>query len=482
MSSNDRNTNKRKAMESNTELLNICDENSNHANDANTIQNTAECCTEHTSGRNNSVEESQRDINEEMTGIVESPKSQEIINEKNEEDSLVITTSFSDNDYIGKAETLFKSEEFCNYVETQKRLDTTINSLRLLMLTVRNSAFGFQNFLADFNDLITQSGWIRKDFDIIGLFQNPDESIIAKDWFESIIRGVELVDKAAKCEVDSDLGRVPPRTFRACLKLASRFDPVTTLSTLTPMFTLKKELSDATLAYAIQRCATGFYNYAKWMLSTERKITVELLKTLNLTEEIDVLYNSLRSSAKEKLSRIYRELSTSICELSSNDIDWLETASEHLIEESGNLYDKTEHYSAAKSLLKKSFFKIALSDIFKMYNDISKAIDKFAKDTKDIVASEDKEVWNDLMFKMKNRIEEFLASLDIYKNPAVIEDVTIWDDTMDYVEIIDAEEEEGRELGMISQVHSIGFYVANGEGPKDYIEKTKVTVYRNPQS
>lgn len=482
MSSKDRNVNKGGIVESNTEPLNISDGNCDHATNAKNPENTVECCTEHTLGTDNSEEKSQHDINKEMIGIVERPENQGSLNVEKGEEPLTITTLGSGDDYIGKAETLLRSDEFCNYDKTQKRLFATINSLKLLMLTVRSGAFGFQKFSADFNDLITQSGWIRKDFDIIGLYQNPDESVIAKDWFESIIKGVELVDKAAKGEVDSDLGRVPPRTFRACLKLASRFDPVTTLSTLTPMYTLKKELLDATLAYAIQRCATGFYNYAKWMLSTERKITAELLKTLNLNEEIDVLYNSLGSSAKEILSRIYGELSTSICEISSNDINWLETASEHLIEESGVLYDKVEQYSATISSLKKSFFKAALSDMFKMYNDVSKAIDKFAKETKDIVASEDKEVWKDLMFKMKNRIEEFLVSLDIYRNPEVIEDVTIWDDTMDYVEIIDADEEEGHELGMISQVHSIGFYVAYGEGSKDYIEKTKVTVYRSPQS
>lgn len=482
MSSKDRNVNKGKVMESNTELLNIGDENSNHATNSKNPENTEGCCTEHTLETDNSVDESRQDINEEMTGIVDRQEKQESMNVEKEEEPSAITTLCSCSDYISKVETLLKSEEFLNYEETQKRLYTTINSLKLLMLTVRKGAFGFQKFSADFNDFISQSGWVRKDFDIIGLYQNPDENVIAKDWFESIIKGVELVGKAAKGEVDSDLGRVPPRTFRACLKLASRFDPVTTLSTLTPMYTLKKELPDASLAYAIQKCATGFYNYAKWMLSTERKITVELLKTLNLNEEIDVLYNSLNSSAKENLSRIYGELSTSICELSSNDIDWLETASERLIEESGALYDKVEQYSATKFSLKKSFFKTALSDIFKMYNDVCKAIDKFAKDTKDIVASEDKEEWKDLMLKTKNLIEDFLATLDIYRNPAVIEDITIWDDTMDFVEIIDADEEEGHELGMISQVHSIGFYMSDGEGPKDYIEKTKVTVYRSPQS
>lgn len=386
---------------------------------------------------------------------------------------------------------ILASEEFKNHVETQSKLEATLGKLREAILIVRRGAFEFQTFSTEYNDLITKSDWTKKEFDVIGLYQNPTESEIAKDWFNSIASALDLINKSVNGETDEKLGRVPPCNFRACLKMASHSDSVITLSTLTPIYRLKKALTDVALSDSVQPGVTELYTYSKWILSTEKRIIAELLKALKLEDRITEVENKLNSSVRGHISRLHDELSLygtsdiqpdeSESTISDDDVELMQTARESLVEDSRELYNQDEELTATIGSLRKSFFKGALSDLYKMFNALCKTIDRFNAATRQIQDSEDKEIWNGLLLKIKNRIEAFLGTLNVYKNPDVFENTTVWNDTMEYVEILDAEDDDTHEHGMISQVHSIGFFIANSDGEKEYIEKTRVSVYRNTQ-
>ena len=49
---------------------------------------------------------------------------------------------------------------------------------------------------------------------------------------------------------------------------------------------------------------------------------------------------------------------------------------------------------------------------------------------------------------------------------------------MDFIEIMEGEEDDSKPEGQISKINSIGFYYLLDGEKKVYIEKTKVFVYR----
>jgi hypothetical protein len=85
--------------------------------------------------------------------------------------------------------------------------------------------------------------------------------------------------------------------------------------------------------------------------------------------------------------------------------------------------------------------------------------------------------WRNILIDIKCKIIGYLNDLGIYENETVKEDETIWNDSMDFIDIIEGEEDNDKPEGQISKINSIGFhYLVNEE--KKYIEKTKVFVYR----
>ena len=73
---------------------------------------------------------------------------------------------------------------------------------------------------------------------------------------------------------------------------------------------------------------------------------------------------------------------------------------------------------------------------------------------------------------------DYLNRLGIYENETIIENETIWKDDMDFIEIMEGEEDDTKPEGQISKINSIGFHYIIDENKKEYIEKTKVFVYR----
>lgn len=384
-------------------------------------------------------------------------------------------------------DSFFKSEPYIEYEKLSSEFTESKRKFHDCVSLVRKGAIEYQLFLEEYNGILGRISWLGKEFDFIRLFQNPSENEISKDWFESIARALVLIEKSGQEEVDDKLGRIPPKNFRACLKLVSKQEMVATLPTLTPIYTLKNPLDSEVMTTSVRNSIKTFYNNAKWLLSSERKITSELVKSLkaesdysieNINESEIVSKMRVIQSRLQAYGSSEEEKKEAFATFDKDEFDAVVNAQNLLTGEIHNLYQKNEELKVFSEGLKKSFLKSALADIYRLSNELDKVGEKFDKETTSLTEDINKDYWQSQLIELKSSVIKFLSKLDIYENPRVVKEETIWDDTMDYLEPIEAVDDAEKPLGLVCEVRSTGFYYQSGD-EKEYIERTKVILYRN---
>ena len=409
--------------------------------------------------------------------------------------------SQSEELYIKKIESLRQSlqkieseEEYKFYTSSIEYLSNIKSRYNKIQILIQKANIYFEELNSQLSDVISNSKIFEKNFDVLCLFKSPDINKEAKDWFESLTYALELMQKAAKGEKDEKLGRIPPFNFRACIKSASSFDPVYSVSVSTPIYRVKPGTCTDEFFPIAWKGSNSFTLHSKYLLNTEQKLKKVLLMVLPESEKakefIELCSAPLMDEDKDlisymseigpKLDSIESDIK---CDMYGNvdELNNIETSvskiSNSLSDLNNLLYDAKERAMNCVCALEKHFYKVGLSDLFKLYNDISKLILSFENTDVATLRDEESFKWQKLLLELKNKVKDFLYFLDIEENKPVYENETIWKDDMDFIEIMEAEEDDSKPEGLISKINSIGFHYTL-EGKTEYIEKTKVFVFR----
>ena len=360
---------------------------------------------------------------------------------------------------------------------------------------IQKANIAFESLNSDISTIIANTNMFEKNFDVLCLFKSPDINTEAEDWFLSLSEALDLMKKAKKGVKDERLGRIPPLNFRACIKNSSQFDPIYTMSISTPIYRVKVGCCSDDFFPYVRRVANSFSLHCKYLLNTEQKLKSVLLTILQESDKDkrikdmcliptmggDKEPNKYLEDIEEKLESIKTDIEIK----DYNSVEELETIKETLIsfpnkltEFNNILYeakDKVTNYIAA---VEKQFYKVALSDFFKMYNDITKLILSLEKKVAEASRNDEFQKWRNILLEIKSEMIDYLNRLDIYENDTIMENETIWNDDMDFIEIMEGEEDDSKPEGQISKINSIGFHYIGDRNKKEYIEKTKVFVYR----
>lgn len=379
-------------------------------------------------------------------------------------------------------EKIQSDEEYLFLTKTKGNIKEAIRTFEDLKTIIQKANIEYENVKSDIGSIIAESQLFEKNFDAICLFKSPDQSVEAKDWFSSLSNALLLMEKAAKGEIDEKLGRIPPSNFRACIRQSSQFDPVYSISISTPIYRLKpKACSELLSSFAI-KVANSLSLQSKYLLNTEQELKSELLKVLSESQtckDVAALQNSID---KSELEELMLNLDNSIGTDNRDELEQLFSDvtkfQDGLEELNKSIYDQSCQITKTVSSLQDSFYKNSLKDFYKLFNDVSKLLRSFTSLDFSNINESEKEIWQSLLINLKSRVLKFLNYLSIYENEAVEEEVTIWNDSMDFIEILEAEEDDSKDEGLISKINSTGFYYKNADGEKTLIEKTKVFVYR----
>lgn len=391
--------------------------------------------------------------------------------------------------------TLRSEEEYSFYESSLEYLSDIKKKYNNIQTLIQKANISFEKFNYNISTIISESKIFEKNFDVLCLFKSPDISNEAKDWFVSLTRALDLMEKALKGETDEKLGRIPPANFRACIKNSSQYDPIYTMSVSTPIYRVKADSCSDEFFPIAWKGANSFSLYSKYLLNTEQKLKTVLLTVLP-ESDIDKAINAdclpptiegdkdpitFISELESKLDAIELDIKCDTFE-SLEELDFIESFISNfpvkLTEINNLLYESKERVKDSLTSVEKQFYKTGLSDLFKMYNDISKLILSFEKTDAATLRGEDSQSWHNILLDLKLKTTDYLNRLGIYENETVIENATIWNENMDFIEILEGEEDNSKPEGQISKVNSIGFYYMQASGKKDYIEKTKVFVYR----
>lgn len=392
-------------------------------------------------------------------------------------------------------ERIESNNEYIFYKTTSNELvEIRENRLDQIIHLIQKANILFEQLIIDLTSIIANSNLFEKNFDVLCLFKSPDQSTEAKDWFDSLHRALELMDKAAKKEVDNGLGRIPPSNFRACIKSSSLFDPVYTISVSTPIYRVKTGACSEEFFPIAQKGANSFTMHTKYILNAEQKLKTTLLKVLSDSDEIKGI-NQLcilpvvngGDNPIERMRKIRSCIETLEEHISIEDYECVDLVDvfdaeihqflDSLPELNNILYNAKDSLLNKVVSIEKNFYKTSLSDVFKLYNDISKMCISFEKTDLSMSENEESLRWQNILIDIKCKIIKYLNELGIYENETVKENETIWNDSMDFIDIIEGEEDNDKPEGQISKINSIGFYYLVHE-EKKYIEKTKVFVYR----
>ena len=364
-----------------------------------------------------------------------------------------------------------------------------------LQSLIQKANIAFESLNSSISTIIADTKIFEKNFDVLCLFKSPDINKEAEDWFLSLSKALDLMEKAVKGEIDEKLDRIPPSNFRACIKNSSKFDPIYTISVLTPIYRVKAGTCTDDFFPIAWKGANSFSLHSKYLLNTEQKLKSVLLKVLSESDndkEIKSLCLVPPIVGDKEPQKYLEDIELRLSDIKSdieikdyNNIEELKNIEESLqkfpddlININSSLYETKEKLSDCISSVEKQFYKVALSDLFKMYNDIVKQILYFEKAEVETLCKEESQKWHDMLLGIKGKITDYLNRLGIYENKTVIENETIWQDDMDFIEIMEGEEDDNKPEGLISKINSIGFHYIDGENKKKYIEKTKVFVYR----
>lgn len=392
-------------------------------------------------------------------------------------------------------ERIESNNEYVFYKTTSNELvEIRENRLEQICHLIQKANILFEQLNIDLTSIVANSNLFEKNFDVLCLFKSPDQSTEAKDWFDSLHRALELMDKAAQNEVDDGLGRIPPYNFRACIKSSSLFDPVYTIAVSTPIYRVKPAACSEEFFPIAQKGANSFTMHTKYLLNAEQKLKSTLLKVLPDSAEIKAI-NQLcilptvngGDNPIERMREIRSGIETLKEHISIDDYESVNVLDDidaqihqfldSLPELNNILYNAKETLLNRVVSIEKNFYRTSLSDVFKLYNDICKMCLSFEKTVLSMSENEEFLRWRNILIDIKCKIIGYLNDLGIYENETVKEDETIWNDSMDFIDIIEGEEDNDKPEGQISKINSIGFYYLVNE-EKKYIEKTKVFVYR----
>ena len=390
---------------------------------------------------------------------------------------------------------LRSDEEYAFYVSSTEFLSDVKKRYNNIQSLIQKANIAFESLNSDISTIITEAKIFEKNFDVLCLFKSPDINKEAKDWFSSLSGALDLMEKAMKGEKDENLGRIPPTNFRACIKNSSQFDPIYTMSVSTPIYRVKAGTCTDDFFPTAWKGANSFSLHSKYLLNTEQKlksVRVMILsesendkniKRLCLLPTIDGDRDPIKylEDLETKLESITLDIELKdlkgIEELETID-DSLKSFSSKLTEINNILYERKEKITDSAFAVEKQFYKVSLSDLLKMYNDITKLIQSFEITVASSSRDDESKKWHDMLLEMKSKMTDYLNRLGIYENETIIENETIWKDDMDFIEILEGEDDNTKPEGQISKINSIGFHYIVDENKKEYIEKTKVFVYR----
>lgn len=390
---------------------------------------------------------------------------------------------------------LRSDEEYNFFVSSTEFFSDVQKKYSNIQYLIQKANIAFESLNSDISTIINKAKIFEKNFDVLCLFKSPDINKEAKDWFSSLSGALDLMEKAMKGEKDEKLGRIPPANFRACIKNSSQFDPVYTMSVSTPIYRVKAGTCTDNFFPIAWKAANSFSLHSKYILNTEQKLKSVLLMILSESENDKNIRSLCLLPAIEGdkdpikyLEHIEARLESIALDIELKDykgIEELETIGDSLTSFTGKLteinkkvYEAKEKVTDCIFAVEKQFYKVALSDLFKMYNDIAKLILSFEKSVAETLRDDESQKWHNLLLEMKSKMTDYLSRLGIYENETIIENETIWTDDMDFIEIMEGEEDDSKPEGQISKINSIGFHYMVGENQREYIEKTKVFVYR----
>ena len=382
-------------------------------------------------------------------------------------------------------------EEYSFYNSSKDLLSDIKYRYDSIRALIQKANIMFEKLNSDLSVVITDAKLFEKNFDVLCLFKSPDINEEAKDWFNSLSSALDLMKKAMEGQIDEKLGRVPPSNFRACIKNSSQFDPVYTMSVLTPIYRVKAGSCSEEFFPIASKGANSFSIHSKYLLNTELKLKSVLLTILPESENYKEICNlcslpiidgdkdliSYISDLKHKIEEIEESDDKNVEDIESIE-SFVASFSNRCAEINNVLYESRERVKDILSSVEKQFYKAGMSDLYKLYNDISKLILFFEKTDVAALRNEESMTWHHMLLEIKSKITDYLNRLGIYENETVIENETIWNDRMDFIEIMEGEEDDSKPEGQISKINSIGFYYLLDGEKKVYIEKTKVFVYR----
>lgn len=436
---------------------------------------------------NTEVPPKDTDVHDTQSGIVEDNHQDEV------KDIDVILHKVAElQDLLRKIQS---DEEFAFYMSSIEFLSDVQKRYNNIQSLIQKANIAFESLNSDISTIIAETKIFEKNFDVLCLFKSPDINKEARDWFSSLSGALELMEKAMKGEKDEKLGRIPPTNFRACVKNSSQFDPIYTMSVSTPIYRVKAGTCTDNFFPVAWKGANSFSLHSKYLLNTEQKLKSVLLmilseskndkdiKSLCLVPTIDGDKDPIKylEDVETRLESITLDIELNdykgIEDLETID-DSLKCFSGKLTEINNILYEAKEKITECILAIEKQFYKVSLSDLFKMYNDIAKLILSFEKTVATSSSDDESKKWHNMLLEMKSKMTDYFNRLGIYENETIIENETIWKDDMDFIEIMEGEEDDTKPEGQISKINSIGFHYILDENKKEYIEKTKVFVYR----
>lgn len=404
------------------------------------------------------------------------------VQKEQDNNSNVITCQVSPDAIHHAIEKIQANEDYLFLIKTKENIKKSIEAFENLKTIIQKANIEYENVKSDIGSIIAESRLFEKNFDTICLFKSPDQSVEARDWFSSLSNALLLMEKASKGEIDEKLGRVPPSNFRACIIQSSQFDPVYSIPISTPIYRLKSNACPESLSAFAMKVANSLSMQSKYILYTEQELKSELLKVLSESQTYKDIVALQSSIDKSELEELILNLDNCIGTDNKDELEHLSsevTKFQNKLEElNKSIYDQSFQITKTVSSLRDSFYKNSLKDFYKLFNDVSKLLRSFTTIDFSNIDEFEKEIWQSLLINLKSRVLKFLNYLSIYENETVEEEVTIWNESMDFIEILDGEEDDSKDVGLISKINSIGFHYRNADGERTLIEKTKVFAYR----
>lgn len=409
--------------------------------------------------------------------VLQNKKREERSKQKREESAKLLAELQEKLKYISN------NQEYQYNVNIISEIDSIIQQYQYIKTKIEEANIFFEERVAKFNDLISDSDFFEKSFDMMCLYQNPLDSEDSANWFSSLKRALRMMDLAIDDKIDETIGRVPPKSFRACIKQSSVTEMINTLSTNTPVFRVKEQ-NTVECKPLLQEVASMLYSSSKWLLNVEQKLKGTLLKSMpqsDISKSVkEILTYRDTHDIVNSIERILYPFTGTI--VSKEDVDkCLRHANEcvnELPEWNRQLYEYKVNLSAYVEKLTKQLYHSSVVDLFKLLNAIYRLLEAAGKSVHD-AENETLIKIRKFLVNLKSIIVDFLISLDIYENEEVIENKTIWNDEMEHIDVLEGEEDSSKPLGMISKVSSYGFYHRLNDETKVYIEKTKVFIYRH---